>query len=368
MLGLILVVGVMALLLGGTMHGLWSYWATIQSIKSKDLELIEAEKLRDTITTLKNRVERFNPAEPSILQDALDDATQKLNAYDAQLDQTLQQGYYDPSMADHARDLVGHLKEGLALLANEFHKLVQPKVGNNQGDRDLAAESTKHMQDQVDTMERQSGELREVIHGEVEHNIVGSRRHYQVALWIIVPAIVAGLLLIGSLRWASYSWVVNPIRALEAGVIRVAQGDFGHRIKLDTGDEMQDLGEAFNDMTQRLQALYNDLARQVNERSRQLVRSERLASVGFLAAGVAHEINNPLASIAFCSEALEARLASLMRFLPTLGAKGRRPRSVQRVSEDDSGGSVPLQERSPRDCSSSVATAKSGANRPISDS
>jgi signal transduction histidine kinase len=68
-------------------------------------------------------------------------------------------------------------------------------------------------------------------------------------------------------------------------------------------------------MSRRLGELYDSLAEQVNERSRQLVRSERLASVGFLAAGVAHEINNPLASIAFCGEALEARLGDLLRHM-----------------------------------------------------
>ncbi len=105
-----------------------------------------------------------------------------------------------------------------------------------------------------------------------------------------------------------YRWIFRPLRVLIEGSRCVAGGDFDYRIHLWSEDEMSELAEALNDMTQRFQDIRDDLDRQVRERTRQVVRSERLAGVGFLAAGVAHEINNPLASIAMCAESLESRL------------------------------------------------------------
>src|SRR4029077_9937931 len=131
---------------------------------------------------------------------------------------------------------------------------------------------------------------------------------FKNCLVIVLSISCVGILLMTGLLRFFYRWTFHPVRDLQAGVGRVAPGDFEHPIVVHSGDEMEELAGAFNDMTRRLREIYSDLARQVNERSRQLVRSERLAGVGFLAAGVAHEINNPLASIAFCSEALEARL------------------------------------------------------------
>ncbi|QDT48484.1 Sensor protein ZraS [Symmachiella dynata] len=122
---------------------------------------------------------------------------------------------------------------------------------------------------------------------------------------------VAVVLFLGLIRH-SYVQIFRPLRQLYEGARRVAQGCFDYRIPISTHDEMGELAESFNMMTTRFQDIAGDLDQQVNERSRQLIRSERLAAVGFLSAGVAHEINNPLAAIAMASESVEDRIEDLL--------------------------------------------------------
>ncbi len=151
-------------------------------------------------------------------------------------------------------------------------------------------------------------ELRE----DVKRSSETAKAYHQRTRYITGTATGLALIIVVTLLYYFRVWVFQPIKALQAGVHRVHIGNFDQPIRLDSKDELEELANEFNAMTARLRDIYKSLAQQVNERTRQLVRSERLVSVGFLAAGVAHEINNPLASIAFCSEALERRLHDLL--------------------------------------------------------
>lgn len=144
------------------------------------------------------------------------------------------------------------------------------------------------------------------------------RGQSRVWIGIALTCTISAFLMMGLLIAAFRSLVVKPFQTLVDGTRLVAGGQFDHRIDLGTGDELSELAEAMNEMSDRFQGALakfkswcTDLDRQVQERTREVIQNEQLASVGFLAAGVAHEINNPLASIAWSAESLQSRAAEL---------------------------------------------------------
>ncbi len=317
MLGFGLVVAIMALLLLGTLRGLWSYYLTMNGIRSKMVELKEAEEFKEAIGDVVRVAEDSPKDAREPLRQAIVKANNKLNDYERQLEDTLSHGR-DLRNGEHARGLIASLRQWLPRLEAAVASS-EPALKPVTADHKFLEEELQPIKEPLNSIKRDTNDLWSILYDQVLEHISESRSHYQSAFWIIFSTSSVGLLLLCGLLRSFYGWIFYPIRDLGAGVARVAEGDFSRRIEVHSGDEMEELAAAFNDMTQRLHDLYSDLARQVNERSRQLVRSERLASVGFLAAGVAHEINNPLASIAFCSEALEARLGDLLRQLRSLG-------------------------------------------------
>ena len=137
------------------------------------------------------------------------------------------------------------------------------------------------------------------------------RSQYRLIRLIAFLALGGSLVLLAILLRLSYIWIFQPLRVLVAGSRRVASGDFEFRIESSSDDEFGELARAMNQMTERFEGIRDDLDEQVRKRSEEVIRSERLASVGFLAAGVAHEINNPLASIAMSAESLPRRIRAL---------------------------------------------------------
>ena len=91
-----------------------------------------------------------------------------------------------------------------------------------------------------------------------------------------------------------YRRIMMPLQRLRDWSRRIASGDFSQRCQTAGPPEFVELGNDFNQMADELQTFYRKLEEMVAVKSRELVRSERLASVGYLAAGVAHEINSPL--------------------------------------------------------------------------
>jgi len=152
-----------------------------------------------------------------------------------------------------------------------------------------------------------------------------------------VLAVAIMLLIIIPIYILTVSHTVGPIRDLSRASKAIAEGKLDQHVQVKTSDEVGELSESFNKMIDDLrkyrediESLNQNLEQRVAERTRQLaetqsklLQSTKLAAVGELAAGIAHELNNPLAGI----------YAFLQVFADTI-----RSRGLKALTEDEARG------------------------------
>ena len=155
-----------------------------------------------------------------------------------------------------------------------------------------------------------------------DHTVEAWKRYL---VFSVITALVPNLLLVALV----IRTISRPLRRLTEAAVDVAGGAYGTRVELKSNDEVGLLAASFNEMSRKMAEDIERL-RTLNEH---LVRAEKLAAAGALAAGVAHEVNNPLASISSLIQILQSRPLDAEREAETREMLRLISTQIERISQ-----------------------------------
>ncbi len=277
LIGISLLVVIVATLSVSGIHGVYAYRNLVRSLSGRATELPLAAELTKQINDVRVIVAQLSSSEAA--SDPASDAERQQAA------EAISRRLHDvrETLAKYRGQLAGNDEEESRINDSTGERMTMRQI-DGLFDRIVAATSEptwtsdaprlESLQLELDQLRDLSRQLPEFLFQRLRSMRDEVRTQYRTLIFLSWIMTVLASLLLALLIRLFYAWVFHPLRVLVQGSRRVAAGEFGYRISLDTHDEMAELADAMNDMTARFEAVCKDLDRQVQERTKQVVRSE----------------------------------------------------------------------------------------------